>query len=141
MFAVWVSPLRRREQKGAVYTYYHVWSMWLQRNVFCLSCQESARGCGLQEFHLVCVFVHSGQKCGKLWRNKKHQNVVNFQCASNICISTWKVISDLGKIEKKILNKGRGYTYLNLNLNFDNCVHTKMEMNLTWKDLTGLNIS
>ena len=56
---------------------------------------------------------------------------MNFQCASNICISTWKVISDLGKIEKKIINKGRGYTYLNLNLNFDNCVHTKMEMNLT----------
>ena len=61
----------------------------------------------------------------------KHQNVVNFQCASNICISTWKVISDLGKIEKKILNKGRGYTYLNSIIDFDYCVHTKMEMNLT----------
>ena len=105
-----------------------------------LVAKSPPEGAGFKNF-ILCVFVHSGQKCGKLWRNKKHQNVVNFQCARNNCISTWKVISDLGKIEKKILNKGRGYTYLNSIIDFDYCVHTKMEMNLTWKDLTGLHIS
>jgi len=70
-----------------------------------LVAKSPPEGAGFKNF-ILCVFVHSGQKCGKLWRNKKHQNVVNFQCARNNCISTWKVISDLGKIEKKILNKG-----------------------------------
>ena len=70
------------ESRKELYTYYHVWSMWLQRNVFCLSCQESARGCGLQEFHRVCLCT-VGKNVGNC-EEIKHQNVVNFQCATNI---------------------------------------------------------